>query len=82
MPKIVFWNDSYLALRSRSRSKVGVNVKGQGHISGMQRSILGARLCRVHQRAKKSHYQSKVFVCVSVISGRVRIIVRMWLIGF
>ncbi len=27
--------------------------------------LLGTRLCRVRQRAKKSHYQSKVFVCVS-----------------
>ncbi len=27
--------------------------------------LLGAQLCRVRQRAKKSHYQSKVFVCVS-----------------
>ncbi len=27
-------------------------------------------------------YQSKVFVCVSVISGHVQIIVRMWSIGF
>ena len=35
-----------------------VKVIGQGQTSGMQRSILGARLC-----------QSKVFVCVSVISG-------------
>ena len=26
---------------------------------------LGARLCRVQQRAKRSHYQSEVFVCVS-----------------
>ena len=26
--------------------------------------------------AKKSHYQSKMFVCVSVISGRMRIIAR------
>ena len=31
----------------------------------MQRSILGARLCQVQQRAKKSHYQSKMLVCVS-----------------
>ncbi len=28
-----------------------VKVKGQGQISGAQRSILGARLCRVQQRA-------------------------------
>ena len=54
-----------------SRSKVRVMVKGwgqsrgQGQISGVQRSILGALLCRVRQRAKKSHYQYKVFVCVS-----------------
>ena len=31
----------------------------------MQRSTLGPRLCRVQQRAKKSRYQSEVFVCVS-----------------
>ncbi len=31
---------------------------------------------------KKSHYQSKVFVCVSVISGRMRIIARMRSISF
>ena len=42
-----------------------LNVKGQSQISGAQRSILGARLCRVQQRARKSNYQSKVFVCVS-----------------
>ncbi len=39
----------------RSRSKVGVKVRvkviGRGQTSSMQRSILGARLCRVHQRA-------------------------------
>ncbi len=28
-------------------------------------SILGARLCQVQQRAKRSYYQPKVFVCVS-----------------
>ena len=37
----------YLSLRSRS----WVMVMGQGQISGMQWSILGARLCRVLQRA-------------------------------
>ena len=26
---------------------------------------LGAQLCRVQQRAKKNHYQCRVFVCVS-----------------
>ncbi len=29
----------------------------------------------------RSHYQSKVFVCVSVIRGRIRIIVRLRSIG-
>ncbi len=28
-------------------------------------TILGARLCRVQQRAKKGRYQYKEFVCVS-----------------
>ncbi len=40
-------------------------VKGQGQISGTQQSILHSQLCQVQHRAKKSHYQSMVFVCVS-----------------
>ncbi len=36
---------------SGSRSKVRVKFIGQGQISGVQRSILDARLCRVQQRA-------------------------------
>ena len=44
-------------------------------LSGVQRSIIGAGLCRVQQRAKKSHYQSKVFVCVS--SNRVDAVDRL-----
>ncbi len=32
-------------------------------------------------KSNKSHYQFKVFVCVSAISGRMRIIARMRLIG-
>ncbi len=35
----------------RSGSRLFVKVKGQGKISGAQRSILGAQLCRVQQRA-------------------------------
>ena len=67
LAEIVFCHDCYLAIRSRS--KVGVKVKGRGQgqdqISGAQQSILGARLCQVQQRAKKSHYQSRVFcLCV------------------
>ncbi len=55
MPKIMFLHGCYLALRSRS--KVGIKVKGRvkvkGQISGAQRSIIGARLCRVQQRAMR-----------------------------
>ncbi len=46
-----FLHQCYIAVRSRS--KVGVKVKGRGQdqISAVQRSILGARLCRVQQGA-------------------------------
>ncbi len=33
-------------------------------------------------KGNRSHYQSKVFVCVSVIMGRIMIIARMKSIGF
>ncbi len=33
-------------------------------------------------KSNRSHYQSKVFVCVSIISRRMRIIARMRSIGF
>ncbi len=81
MPKIVFYITVTLIQGQRSGSRSRVKVKGQGQLSGAQRSILGARLCRVQQRAKRSHYQSKVIVCVSVISRHVRLIARMWSIG-
>ncbi len=42
-----------------------VRVFVSAQIYDAQRSILGARLCRVQVRAKNSGYQSKVFVCVS-----------------
>ncbi len=53
-------------------SKIGVKVKGRGQGPGSRSwvkvkchgKILGAWLCRVQQRAKKSHHQSEVFVCV------------------
>ncbi len=47
------------------RVKIILKVKGQIQISGWQQSILGARLCRVQQRAQKNHDQSNVFVCVA-----------------
>ena len=70
----------------RSRSQ----FKSQGQFSGVQRSILGAWLCLTSAAksnnhncgAKKSRYQSKVFDCVSVMSGYMRIIARMRSIGF
>ncbi len=39
-------------------------------------------VCALTAKSNNSHYQSKVFVCVSVISGRRRIIARMRSIGF
>ncbi len=41
------------------------SMEVQHALCGGQWSILGARLCRVQQIAKKSHYQSMMFVCVS-----------------
>ncbi len=66
-------------LWSGLRSKVRVNVTGQGKISGGQRSILGAQSAA---KSNSPHYQSEVFVCVSVISGHMWIIARMQAIVF
>ncbi len=76
VPAMTLWTDDYLRgihltimniihisillfniFRPCSLAKQGDNALG----SVRQRS----RPCRVQQRAKKSHYQSKVFVCVS-----------------
>ena len=73
MPKIMFFTSLLPCF------KVMVKGRGQGQRSG-SRSILGAQLCRVQQN--RSHYQSKVIVCMSVISRRVRLIARMRSIGF
>ncbi len=60
-----------------------VKCQGKGRISDVQRSILirGSALPSA-AKSNKSHYQSKVFVCMSVIRGRIQIIVRMQSIGF
>ncbi len=72
--------------RSGSRSKVGVKVMGRGQSSrsNFWRAAVDIRGSALPSAAKsnKSHYQSRVFVCVSVIRGRIRIITRMWSIGF
>ena len=65
--------------RPGSRSKVGVKVTGEGQISCLQRSILGALLFRVQQRAMGVIPSLR---CLSVISGRVQIIAQMRSIGF
>ncbi len=72
-----------------SRSKVSVKVKGrgQGHGSGSRsnfwRAAVDIRGSALSSAANsiRSDYQSKVFVCVSVIRGRIRIIARMRSIG-
>ncbi len=51
MLKIVFFSSLLPCFKVKGRVKVGVKVMGQGQLSGAQRSILGARLCRVQQRA-------------------------------
>ena len=86
MPKNMFLHGCYFALRSRL--KVGVKVKGQGqgHRSGsrsnFRRAVVNNRGSALPSAAKsnKSH-QFKVYVCVSVISGHMRIVTRMRSIG-
>ncbi len=88
MSKIVFSHHCYLALRSKVgvRSKVWVKVidQGQRPRSNLWRAAFDIRGLALQSAAKsnKSHYPSKVFVCVSVISGRMWIIARMRSIGF
>ena len=84
MPKFVFLHHCYNALR--------VKVKGRGQGQGQcQRSrsnfwctVVDIRGLALLSAAKRNnhHYQHKVNICVSVISGRLRIITRMRSIGF
>ena len=65
-----------------------VKVKGQGQGHGSRSTFCSAavdiRDSALLSAAKRNrcHYQSKVFVCVSVISGHMLIIARMRSIGF
>ena len=78
MSKIVFVHHCYLAIRSK--------VRGQGQMSRstFQCTVVDIRGSTLPSAAKSNrrHYQSKVIVCVSVISGRLRVIARMQSIGF
>ncbi len=49
-----------------SVSQCALTGQGQGQISSV---ILGACLCRVQQRAKKSNYQPKAFFSVDLALG-------------
>ncbi len=70
MLKIVFLHHCYLALGSRSKFGVKVKGRGQCHWSKSRSTFLRAavnnRGSALPSEAKnnRSHYQSKVFVCV------------------
>ncbi len=72
MPKIIFLHGCYLVLRSRSGSRLN-----------FWRAAFDNRFSALPSAAKsnKSHFQFKVFVFVSLISGRMRISARMRSIG-
>ncbi len=90
MPKIVFYITVTLlqgqGQRSGSRSNVRVKVTSQGQMSRstFRCAAVDIRGSALPSAAKsnRSHYQSKVIVCVSVKSRRVRLIARMRSIGF
>ncbi len=69
---------SKIAFLCYFKVKVGVKVKGhgQGHIWCTVVNIKGSAKSNPH------HYQSKVIVCVSVISGHMWIIMRRQSISF
>ncbi len=79
MPKILFLHHCYIALRSTS--KVGSRPGSRSNFWGAAVDIRGSALPSA-AKSKDHHYQSKVIVCVSVISGRLGIIAWMQLIGF
>ncbi len=65
-------------------SKVKVKVMGQRSKSNFWCAAVNIRGSAWPSGVKsnKSHYQYKVFVCVLVISGHMRIIAQMRSIGF
>ncbi len=83
MPKLRLYH-CYIALKSRSMVRVKVMGQGQRSRSNFWRTAVDIRGLALPSAAKSinHHYQSKVIVCVSVISGRLRIIAQMRSIGF
>ena len=83
MSKIVFLHHFYIALRSRSKVRVKVTGQGQRAWSNFWRTAVDIRGSALPSATKSNnyHYQSKVIVCVSVTSGRMRIVARMRSIG-
>ncbi len=60
----------YLALRSKLKVEIKVKGQGQGEILWCSAvNIRGSALLSAAKR-NRSHYQSKVFVCVSAINGQ------------
>ncbi len=62
-------------------AKQGDNALGSIHLS-VRLSVCPLPLSHLNRLTHNHYYQSKVIVCVSVISGCMQIIVRMWSIGF
>ena len=85
MSKIMFLHHCSLALRSRSKVgvKVGGRRQGHGSRSTLWRAAVDIRASALPsaENGNRSHNKFKVFVCVSLISGRMRIIARMRSIG-
>ncbi len=83
MPKTVFLYHCHRALMSRSKVKVKGRGQGHGSRSNSWRAVVDIRGSALPSAAKsiRSDYQSKVFVCVSVIRGHIWIIARMRSIG-
>ncbi len=84
MPKFVFLHHCYITLRSRSKIGSRSKVKVTGSRSNFWYAAVDIRGSALPSAAMSNnhHYQSKVIVCMSVISGHLRVTMRMWSIGF
>ncbi len=69
-----------LPMGIRQKSSLLSTAKLGDHGLGSVRPSVRPSVClsiRPSTKSNKSHYQSKVFVCVSIISGRMQLIARM-----